>query len=251
LTEERIHAAPDVVDGSAVLTVAGTLDSNTYLPLRDCIVKAALDQPRAVIVDMTELAVPAESALAVFTSARWHITRWPDVPLVLVCGTIGGRNALQRNGITRYVPVYPTIGEAAAIAAENIASGRRRSRADLSSYSERDSVTNSRRLVAEWLQDWSHSELTPSVKVVVTALVENALRHAGGATALRLEFQDNELTVVVEDNSVVPPSFRENALRGNQLSSLKIIDAICRAWGCNPTPDGKAVWCVIGPENKL
>ena len=61
------------------------LDATTYLSLRDTIIKAALDDPSAVIVDVCELFVPRESAWAVFTSARWHVERWPEVPIVLVC----------------------------------------------------------------------------------------------------------------------------------------------------------------------
>jgi hypothetical protein len=34
-------------------------------------------------------------------------------------------------------------------------------------------------------------------------------------------------------------------------SGLKIVGALCRAWGNAPTPTGKTVWAVIGPENKL
>ena len=41
-----------------VLTATGRLDAATYLMLRDTIVKAALDDARAVIVDVTELFVP-------------------------------------------------------------------------------------------------------------------------------------------------------------------------------------------------
>jgi hypothetical protein len=108
-----------------------------------------------------------------------------------------------------------------------------------------------RQFVTDWLSHWSLTELTPAVKVVVTALVENALRHAGGATALRLENSGDEVTVAVEDNSAVPASFRENTLGGEELSSLMIVDTVCRAWGCSPTPTGKVVWCAIGPENRL
>ena len=89
-----------------VLTATGRLDAATYLTLRDTIVKAALDDARAVIVDVTELLVPQASAWAVFTSARWHVQRWPDVPILLVCAHTAGQNAAIRNGITRYVPVY-------------------------------------------------------------------------------------------------------------------------------------------------
>jgi hypothetical protein len=65
----NLVVASDTVGRTTVLTVEGVLDATTYLPLRDCIIKAALEDPWAVIVDMGELFVPRESALAVFTSA--------------------------------------------------------------------------------------------------------------------------------------------------------------------------------------
>lgn len=98
-----------MVRAAAVLTPRGVLDSSTYRPLRDRIIKAAVDEPRAVIVDVTDLQVPAESAWVVFTSARWHVDRWPSVPIMLVCEHLAGRSVIARNGVTRYVSVYPTV----------------------------------------------------------------------------------------------------------------------------------------------
>src|SRR4029079_13659817 len=100
-----------------LLTPDGVLDATTYLYLRDNIIKAALDDPRAVVVDVSGLLVPRESALAVFTSARWHVERWPEVPILLACDRNSGRDALARNGITRYVPVYPSIESACSATA--------------------------------------------------------------------------------------------------------------------------------------
>ena len=63
------------------------LDATTYLSLRDTIIKAALDEPAAVIVDITALFGSVRSPRwAVFTSARWQVSRWPEVPIVLVSG---------------------------------------------------------------------------------------------------------------------------------------------------------------------
>lgn len=87
----------------------GVLDSSTYRTLRDEIIKAALDEPAAVVVDISDLEVPTESALAVFTSARWHVGSWPEVPIMLVCRTIAGRSAVARNGVSRFVPVHPSV----------------------------------------------------------------------------------------------------------------------------------------------
>ena len=94
---------------ACLLTVEGVLDTTTYLKLRDNIIKAALDEPRAVLVDVNDLGVTVSSAWSVFTSARWHVSTWPDVPVLLVCGHDRGRTAITRNGVARYVPVYPTV----------------------------------------------------------------------------------------------------------------------------------------------
>ena len=107
----------DTVNEFTVLTAKGTLDTSTYGTLRDRILNAALEEPTAVIVDVTHLDVPAESAWVVFTSARWHVGRWPEVPITMVCEHAAGRSAIARVGVARYLPVYPSIQAAIDAAA--------------------------------------------------------------------------------------------------------------------------------------
>lgn len=231
-----------------MLTAHGLLDSRTYLPLRDRIIKAALDEPSAVIVDVTALDVPAESAWAVFTSARWHVDRWPEIPIMLVCEHLDGRSAIIRNGITRYVPVYPTIHSAVeALGQPVLHRVRRRARAHLPHGAA--SLRRTRELVDEWLTAWSQPELIPVAKVIATALVENAVAHADSDPNLRLESDGSAVTIAVEDASHQPAGVREYG--GNAPTGLRIVTALCRAWGNAPTPSGKTVWAVIGPENRL
>ncbi len=233
---------------AAVLRVRGTLDSTTYLPLRDRIIKAALDEPRAVIVDITELSVPAETALAVFTSARWHVQRWPEIPIALVCAHPEGREAVARNGVAGYVPVYPTVQDALrAMASGSAPTYRRRALATLPTGPP--SLSRSRELVDEWLTGWSLTEMIPAAKVIVTALVENVLEHTDSQADLRLETNGTELTVAVVDTSREPPSPREQPAAAP--TGLQIVAALSRVWGTAPTPGGKTVWAVLGPENRL
>src|SRR6516165_5381906 len=102
----RIDAEPQ--QDVQILVADGVLDSSTYRNMRDGVIKAALDEPRAVIVDVNRLSVPSASAWTVFTSARWHVSTWPDVPILLVCAQPQVRRAITAGGVTRYVPVYPT-----------------------------------------------------------------------------------------------------------------------------------------------
>ena len=237
-------------DATAVLRPRGLLDSSTYRSLRDTIIKAALDEPNAVIVDVTHLSVPSESAWAVFTSARWHVGRWPEVPIVVVCKQGRGRSAMTRTGVTRLIPVYATIHAAMeALATASPRRARRRVRAAMPARSA--SLLRARDFVSEWLTAWSRPELIAVTKVVVTSLVENVLEHTGSGPCVRLEFDGSVVTVAVEDGSATPAGLREDRESANTPSGLRIVAAVCRMWGNAPTTSGKTVWAVIGPENRL
>ncbi|WP_412458406.1 STAS domain-containing protein [Mycolicibacterium fortuitum] len=238
-------------DGAAELTVDGTLDGTTYRQLRDTIIKSALNEPSAVIVDVTELAVPAESAWSVFTSARWHVSVWPDVAVVLVCRRLAGRDAITRNGITRYVELFPTIEAArAAVRHGNAGLPRRRARAQLPGV--HSSLRRARALTSEWLLAWSCSEMIAVASMIVDVLVENVLEHTQSAPALVVESRGSTVTIAVEDCSRVPATRHERPSRGaDTVSGLAVVAALSRAWGSTPTSSGKTVWAVIGPESCL
>lgn len=245
-----LTVATQSVGTATLLTAKGILDNTTYRSLRDEIIKAALDQPDAVIVEITELTVPVESALAVFTSARWHVGRWPEVPIVLVCAHSRGRNALHRNGIPRYVPVFAAVESAVnALSRPGSPPYRRRARAQLPAKAA--SLQRSRQLAEEWLTAWSQADAIPVAKVVVTALVENVLEHTDSSPDIRLETDGRSVTVAVSDTSPTPAALHEGTGANTMSLGLRIVAALCRAWGNAPTPSGKTVWAVIGPENRL
>jgi anti-anti-sigma factor len=237
----------ETVGAAAVLTVTGRLDASTYLLLRDTIVKAALDEPEEVIVDISGLEICADSALAVFTSARWQVSRWPEVPIVLVSEHDAIRRAIVRNGVSRYVPVYATVVN--ALSEPNRTPLRRRVRAHLPA--ELASLKRGRDLVTEQLTAWSQDELIPVAKVIVTALIENALTHTDSAPSLRVETDGTTVTVAVEDTGRGVPSVLESRPGRAPPSGLRIVAALCRTWGNSPTPAGKTVWATVGPENRL
>jgi len=246
----ELSVAAQTLSGAVVLDMRGVLDSGTYRRLRDEIIKTALGGPRAVVVDVTDLAVPAESAWAVFTSARWHVDRWPEVPILLVCKHSAGRSAIARNGITRYIAVHPTI-EAAMDALNQSPRPRLRRRARAELPASINSLVRSRELVAEWLSAWSQTDKVAVAKVVVTSLIENVLEHTDSAPSLRLESDGSTVTVAVGDASHRQASFKEMPASTKAPTGLRIISALCRTWGNSPTTTGKTVWAVIGPENVL
>jgi hypothetical protein len=233
---------------ASLLTSDGVLDSRTYLQLRNRIIEAALEEPRAVLVDVNALGVPASSAWKVFTSARWHVHSWPDVPVILLCSDAGRRRTIARSGVTRYVPVHATV-EAAL---KSLTDGRRALRTRMELPSSIASLRKARELVAEWLAAWSHVKLIPVATTVVNVFIENVLQHTASAPVLVLESDGAAVTVSVRDGSSIPAARHEDPRGGgDRVSGLAIVASVCRAWGSTPMPSGKTVWAVIGPENQL
>lgn len=252
MTEHNRHVVVDTEhqDDTAVLVVEGVLDSLTYRELRDAVIKAALEEPRAVIVDVNRLSVPSASAWSVFTSARWHVSTWPDVPMLLACEDPKTRRLITRVGVARYVPAHPTRESALAAVAEPSLHVRRRTRAQLPPTAV--SVRVARSLIQAWLTAWARSDLAAVAATVATVLVENVLAHTDSAPVLVLESYRDTVTVAVEDHSHRPAVRHEDAGHGAEmLSGLSIVAALCRAWGSTPTSLGKTVWALVGPENGL
>jgi hypothetical protein len=243
-----LRLTASAVRNICVLTVDGVLDDTTYIPLRDAIVKAALDEPRAVIIDVTRLVVREDPAWAVFTSARWQITEWPDTPVGLVCAHNRGRNALRRNGITRYLPVYPTMKSAVTeLPTEGPRRYRRRVRASLPAMKSSSQLC--RELIAQWLTAWLRTDFIHAVSIVATELAEIALTNTDSAISLRLETGGCTVAVAVQYVGAAPPTGRHST--GGTVFSLDLVAATSRVWGSYTAVAGNTVWAVLGPENRF
>jgi hypothetical protein len=224
--------------------------SATYRLLRDAVIKSALDEPRAVVVDVNDLSVPSESAWSVFTSARWYVSTWPDVPILLVCAHPQRQLAIARCGVARYVPVHPTRESALDSVGDQRLHGRRRARTQLPA--EGVSTGLARSSITNWLTAWDQDDMIPVACTVATIFVENVLAHTDSAPVLIVENYQDTVTVAVEDGSHLPAGRHEDGDRGAEIvSGLAIVAALCRAWGSTPTSSGKTVWALLGRENRL
>jgi anti-anti-sigma factor len=233
-----------------VLVVDGVLDSSTYRSVRDTVIKAALDEPPAVIVDVNRLSTPSASAWTVFTSARWHVSVWPDVPVLLVCAEPKVRRQIVARGVARYVPVYASRELAIEAVNRRALTLRRRARAELPR--SKGSLATARGLVTDWLTGWEIRDVVPIAATVATVFIENVLDHTESAPALIVESHRDTVTVAVEDNSAVLPGRHEDAYHGAEIvSGLAIVSALSRVWGATPTSSGKTVWALVGSENQF
>jgi anti-anti-sigma factor len=236
-------------DSVAVLTVGGVLDASNSGALRDSISKATLQEPSAVIVNISGLKVPAESAWSAFISAHLQLGTNVRAPIVLVSGDRTAREAITRSEVTRFMPVYST--EKGAMKALGRLTRQTVQRADAELPANLTSLRESRRLIREWLTQWKQSGLIPVALVVVNVFVENVLEHTGSVPKMRIETDGVTATIAVSDESTSPAVQLPSPDKGIDVSGLAIVEALSRAWGSTPTASGKTVWAVIGPENQL
>jgi anti-anti-sigma regulatory factor len=231
------------VHGCAVLKPDGVLDARTYRQVRDAVTKAAVDQATAVIVDVDGLTVPDDHAWSVFTSARWLVQQWPQVVVALAASSGVVRRRLALLSVSRYVPVYASVADAARAIGDGACRYRRRARTRFAQDSA--SVHGAQYFVNDHLMQWSmHMNISAAV-TVATVLVENALEHAGHGCDLRLEAGDSDVVVAVTDSSQALAVRRER-LPGSEPAGLDIVAELCRSWGNTPVTAGKTVWARVG-----
>ncbi|MEE3750623.1 STAS domain-containing protein [Mycobacterium intracellulare] len=236
--------------GVPILTMEGVLDSETYLAVRDAVITAAIDEPHAVIVGVDRLRASSISAWTVFKSARWHVSVWPDVPILLVCEQPAVRRAIATAGVARYVPIHSTRRLALDAVHDQSRKVRRRARTELARSC--DSIDHARGVVTDRLTRWDIREVVAAAATVATVFVENALDHTESAPVLIVESYRDTVTVAVADDSPQLPGRREAPERGaDVVSGLAIVSAVSRAWGAAPTSSGKTVWALVGRENQL
>jgi anti-anti-sigma regulatory factor len=229
-----------------VMRLSGVLNARTYQQVRDAVIKVAVDHAAAVIVDVNDLAVRDDASWTAFTSARWHIQQWPQVPIALVAGDPAVRKLLTDLSVDRFVPVYDTVAAATEAIGGRTRTQLHRARADFGA--EASSVNASLMFVHEHLVAWSMRDRIPVASTVVNVFAENALRYSYGGFEVRLEGADTEVAIAVSDRSSALAVRRERAL-GSCLAGLDIVSALCSRWGNTPTSTGKTVWARVGPHD--
>uniref|UniRef100_A0AAU2UWY5 ATP-binding protein n=1 Tax=Streptomyces sp. NBC_00003 TaxID=2903608 RepID=A0AAU2UWY5_9ACTN len=93
------------------------------------------------------------------------------------------------------------------------------------------------------------TESAENVVLVVSELVTNALRHAGGATALDFAADRSTLHISVRDPSPVPPRERPPDLRGYEGGfGWHLVRRLARSVAVTPCGDGGKSVCVALPR---
>lgn len=88
-------------------------------------------------------------------------------------------------------------------------------------------------------------ELVDDACLVVSELATNAVLHARTPFRVAVEPRGDAVRVVVHDGSPRRPVASDAAPGATTGRGLQIVDALSRAWGVEPTEDGKAVWAEL------
>ncbi|MCQ8190771.1 ATP-binding protein [Streptomyces rugosispiralis] len=115
--------------------------------------------------------------------------------------------------------------------------------------SEPSSVPTARRLALAQLSAWTLHEFADDAELLVSELVTNALRHAGGPIRLTLSLcsGDRAFRCEVADEDPGQPLPRQACGDDEGGRGLHLLDLLSRCWGSTCTAAGKVVWFELHP----
>jgi len=222
-----------------VLTLAGRLDLVAAPQLQRAILKQLAQQPPAIVCDLGQVEAIDPLCAGVFTSIRHPALGWPGTALVLCGAGQAVADTLIRQGVARYLAIYPSLDQALANA--RVRPARLRERLVLGPVPT--AAGAGRAFAREVCARWGLQELAESAALLASELVTNAVVHAGTALELRVELRDLRLQVAVHDqNPNLPRSLAKDGT--DRGLGLLMVDRVAAAWGVRQDgAGGKTVWC--------
>ena len=104
--------AIEQIDGGSIVRLAGELDLYNAPAVRDALAEAAVQKPKRLVVDLSEVEFIDSTALGVLIEARAKLT---DGNGFLLAGPgLETRRALEISGLDRHFEVHETLEDALA-----------------------------------------------------------------------------------------------------------------------------------------
>jgi serine phosphatase RsbU (regulator of sigma subunit)/anti-sigma regulatory factor (Ser/Thr protein kinase) len=106
-----------------------------------------------------------------------------------------------------------------------------------------------RAFVAEELKKVDRAALIDDAVLVASELAANAMLHAGGITAVKVTGAGDAVRLEVHDRTRVPPLMARQSTEAMTGRGLRLVAAISKEWGSEPTEDGKVVWAELSESH--
>ncbi|MFF1920581.1 SpoIIE family protein phosphatase [Streptomyces sp. NPDC058221] len=115
-------------------------------------------------------------------------------------------------------------------------------------------VADARAAVAGKVGEWGLADIDFTVELIVSELITNAVRYAGGPVGLRL-IHDDVLVCEVSDPSNTQPRLRRASSTDEGGRGLFLVAQLSNRWGSRYRQSGKTIWAelalpdrVLGPQ---
>ncbi|KOU56399.1 protein phosphatase [Streptomyces sp. MMG1533] len=194
--------------------------------------------------ETAEIHVPEGSRLVLYTDGLIE-DRHRDIDTALD----QLRDALARSGpspedtcravVDAVVPDHPADDIALLVARTQTLDPDRVATWDLPADPAR--VSGMRADVTRRLTDWGLDEAVFSAELLLSELVTNAIRHAGGPLQVRV-IHGGTLIFEVSDTSSTAPRLRHAASTDEGGRGLFLVAQLAQAWGTRYTAGGKVIW---------
>jgi anti-anti-sigma regulatory factor len=225
-----------------LVRVVGELRLSTTPGIRAVLSKCLVEQPDAVIVDLTETTVTAPSALAVFLLVARQAAFWPDTPMLMVAPD--PRTAASLANQNSRLAVFGSVDDALGASPRHHAMILGEMLLPAMGAARR-----ARYLAVEACTRWELRGLAPTASIVASELVSNAVKHAGTMTDLRFTLGSRYLIVAARDGSAaLPQPRRGDAESASTARGLLLVEELSLRWGCAPAEGGKVVWAALSRE---
>ena len=229
--------------GCVVLTLVGRLDLAAAPQVQRAILKQLVEQPPAIICDLSGVEGIDPLCAGVFTSMAASCA-WLARARPWCCAASSRRwpTPSSELGVARSLSMYPSLDEALA----NARARPQRLRARLTLGPVLTAAAAGRQFVAEVCGQWGLQALAEPAALMASELVTNSVVHAHTVLELRVELRGSRLQVAVHDQD---PDLggcwpaKDGTDRG---LGLQIVDQVAKAWGVRQDgAGGKSVWCVL------
>jgi anti-sigma regulatory factor (Ser/Thr protein kinase) len=110
------------------------------------------------------------------------------------------------------------------------------------------SAARARSFVGDLCRTWGVPGTALDAEMVVTELVENAVRHSRSDCDVSVALSDSTLTIGVGDHGPQPPRLLHPQPDHPGGRGLLMVQNLSRRWGYREAADGKVVWadlCVV------
>ncbi|SNY41673.1 ATP-binding protein [Paractinoplanes atraurantiacus] len=231
----------EVTGASSEMTVrlSGTLGLTDVSDVHTRLLKALAEQPEALLIDVSAMAVDQPLALAVFTAANRQAARWPGIP-VLIYGAQPPVHDLLTGPAYHRLPLFADLDAA-----------RRQIGGSVPALAEEllpvtGAPRHARDVATDACLRWDLPGLIAPASLIANELVSNVVDHAHTMMTLRLSLRPRYLNIAVRDGSpaepIRPGPAGADLKRGR---GLLLVDASAHAWGWMPSADGKVVWASL------